>query len=55
LREAYANAAGPKELVIVPDADHFFVGKLNLMQAALEQWVAERFTANVSPWGRSGS
>jgi uncharacterized protein len=43
LREAFANAAEPKKLVIVPQADHFFVGKLNLMQSALEDWVGEHF------------
>jgi alpha/beta superfamily hydrolase len=43
LRAAFANAAEPKELVIVPDVDHFFVGKLNLMQAALESWVTKNF------------
>ena len=53
LREAFANAAEPKKLVIVPNADHFFVGKLNLMQAALEDWVAENFVSNTSPTSRS--
>lgn len=48
LRAAFANAAEPKKLVIVPDADHFFVGKLNLMQAALEEWVSEKFAASNS-------
>jgi alpha/beta superfamily hydrolase len=48
LRAAFANAAEPKKLVIVPDVDHFFVGKLNLMQAALEEWVAENFVASGS-------
>ena len=43
LRSAFANAAEPKELVIVPDTDHFFVGRLNLMQAALEAWVTAKF------------
>ena len=48
LRTAFANAAEPKKLVIVPEADHFFVGKLNLMQASLEDWVAEKFVASSS-------
>jgi len=48
LRAAFANAAEPKKLVIVPEADHFFVGKLNLMQAALEEWVAEKFATSRS-------
>jgi alpha/beta superfamily hydrolase len=46
LHVAFANAAEPKKLVIVPGADHFFVGKLNLMQAAVEEWVAEKIAAN---------
>ena len=49
LRAAFANAAGPKKLVIVPDADHFFVGKLNLMQAAVEEWLASNFAASTTP------
>jgi uncharacterized protein len=53
LRQAFANAAGPKKLVIVPEADHFFVGKLHLMQAALEEWVAERFAASPSAPGQA--
>ncbi len=53
LKEAFANAVEPKKLVIVPGADHFFVGKLNLMQAALEEWVAEHFASSPSPLGRS--
>lgn len=45
LRAAVANAAEPKRLVIVPEADHFFVGKLPMMQAAVESWVTETFAA----------
>ena len=48
LRAAFANAAEPKKLVIVPNADHFFVGKLNLMQAAVEEWVAGNFASSRS-------
>lgn len=33
------QAAEPKELHIVPQADHFFVGKLDTMQAAIRSWV----------------
>jgi alpha/beta superfamily hydrolase len=44
LRAAVANAAEPKKLVMIPDADHFFVGKLNLMQQAIEEWVQQTFT-----------
>jgi uncharacterized protein len=33
------EAAEPKELCWIPDADHFFVGKLDKMQAAIRSWV----------------
>lgn len=39
LRHVVASAAAPKELVIVPDADHFFEGHLAEMQAALRGWL----------------
>jgi alpha/beta superfamily hydrolase len=35
-------AAPPAQLVMVPGADHFFVGKLDQMQQALNSWIAER-------------
>ena len=37
-----AAAAPPATLVMVPGADHFFVGKLDQMQQALNVWIAER-------------
>jgi uncharacterized protein len=37
-----AAAAPPAQLVMVPGADHFFVGKLDQMQQALNAWIAER-------------
>jgi alpha/beta superfamily hydrolase len=37
------SAAPPAELVWIPDADHFFVGKLDQMQAALQEWVSAKF------------
>jgi alpha/beta superfamily hydrolase len=43
LKQVVASVPGPKRLVIVPDTDHFFFGKLPLMQQALEQWVRESF------------
>jgi alpha/beta superfamily hydrolase len=43
LRAAVANAAEPKKLVLVDGADHFFVGKLNFMQQAIEDWVKQTF------------
>jgi len=37
------SAAPPAELVWIPDADHFFVGKLDQMQSALQEWVSAKF------------
>lgn len=42
LREVVSAAADPKELVLVPDSDHFFTGKLELMQQALAGWTKEQ-------------
>jgi len=33
--------AEPKELVEVGDADHFFVGKLDQVDRAIQNWVAK--------------
>jgi alpha/beta superfamily hydrolase len=42
--EAVVDAAAPPaELVLVEDADHFFTGKLELMQAALRTWIGTHF------------
>jgi uncharacterized protein len=38
-----ASAAEPASLVIVPEADHFFAGKLEQMQDALRRWLIEHF------------
>jgi alpha/beta superfamily hydrolase len=35
----------PKTLVVVPDSDHFFTGRLDDMQSAVDAWAATR------PWG----
>jgi uncharacterized protein len=37
------SAAEPASLVIVPEADHFFAGKLEQMQDALRQWLISHF------------
>jgi len=34
-------AAGPKSLVLIPGADHFFTGRLDAMQNALASWLKE--------------
>jgi alpha/beta superfamily hydrolase len=38
-----AAAAPPAELVLIEDADHFFVGKLEPMQLALRAWIGTHF------------
>ncbi len=38
-----ATAPEPKHLVWIPDADHFFVGKLNLVQSTIVEWVQHSF------------
>jgi alpha/beta superfamily hydrolase len=41
LRSVVENAAEPKKLVFVDGADHFFEGKLKLMQEAMSDWLRE--------------
>jgi uncharacterized protein len=43
LERIVAFAAEPASLVIVPEADHFFAGKLEQMQDALRRWLIEHF------------
>lgn len=38
-----ATAPEPKQLVWIADANHFFVGKLNQVQAAIVDWVTQQF------------
>ena len=45
LRQVVEAAAGPKELVLVEGADHFFAGHLTEMQAAIHNWVGKLFPA----------
>jgi uncharacterized protein len=49
LRAVAESAPGPKQLVLIPDADHFFAGHLRAMQAALGQWLRETFPENHKP------
>lgn len=41
LKQLLAIAGGPKELVLVQGADHFFEGHLEEMQAAIYAWVKQ--------------
>ena len=46
-----ASAAQPATLVIVPEADHFFAGKLDQMQQALYEWFVSHFFPGAAPSG----
>ncbi len=39
LSKVVESAAGPKKLVLINSADHFFAGKLPALRAAIEEWV----------------
>lgn len=41
LQEIFARAAEPKKLVMVPETDHFFGGRLEAVREALRGWVRE--------------
>jgi alpha/beta superfamily hydrolase len=42
LEAVVAAASEPRKLVLVPGADHFFTGQLELMQSALAGWLKEQ-------------
>lgn len=42
LKELAAEAAGPRRLVLIPGADHFFSGRIEAMQQALAAWLKEQ-------------
>jgi hypothetical protein len=44
LIKAVAAAAPPKQVVLVPGADHFFNGYLEPMQSALSSWLKEHLS-----------
>ncbi len=41
LGQIFSDAAKPKRLVVIPEADHFFAGHLDQMRAALSLWIRE--------------
>jgi len=41
LKEVFVLAAQPKQLVLVEGAEHFFEGKLSVVQAAIRNWVQQ--------------
>ena len=44
LAEVVASAATPKQLVLIPGADHFFTNQLQPMQQALASWLMEQLS-----------
>ena len=42
LRQVVDTAVDPKQLVLIPGADHFFNGQLEVMQGALAGWLKEQ-------------
>jgi alpha/beta superfamily hydrolase len=49
LKTVVETAADPKQLVLIPNAEHFFVGQLPAMQAALSQWLDHTFPNTNNP------
>lgn len=47
IEELVRRLAGPRSLVVVPGADHFFAGHLDALQQAVADWAATR------PWEAS--
>jgi uncharacterized protein len=45
VREVVALASEPRQLIFVPDADHFFEGHLPEMQEGIRDWVRQHFEA----------
>jgi alpha/beta superfamily hydrolase len=43
IKAAIARALPPAKLVLVEEADHFFAGKLDQVQAALNEWIETHF------------
>ena len=44
LMRVATTAAGPKQLIFIPGADHFFTGQLEPMQKALAGWLKEQMS-----------
>ncbi|MGB6899528.1 MAG: hypothetical protein WBE12_13090 [Candidatus Acidiferrum sp.] len=42
LKRLAASVPGENRVVIVEDADHFFVGKLDQVDRAIQDWMNER-------------
>jgi alpha/beta superfamily hydrolase len=42
VRELAASTSNA-ELVLIPEADHFFLGKLDQVRSAISEWLATQF------------
>ena len=42
LEKVFKSAAEPKQLILLPGADHFFSGQIEPMQRAIASWVKEK-------------
>jgi uncharacterized protein len=49
LQAAVSRMPEPKRMVAVADGDHFFVGKLDQVDAAISEWTSERIAAIRGP------
>jgi alpha/beta superfamily hydrolase len=49
VEEAVALTKGPKQMVWISDADHFFAGKLDEVRAAMIAWIKIRFPSIDTP------
>lgn len=45
IKSVFASAQQPAKVVLVEEAEHFFVGKLDQVQLAIREWVQENFLA----------
>lgn len=43
LHKVFMSASQPKEIVLVEEGDHFFAGKLDQVQHAIERWIKRYF------------
>jgi alpha/beta superfamily hydrolase len=55
VESAFALMSEPKRLVLVEDADHFFVGQLEKIGAAISDWLAERHPRTATSSGPAHS
>jgi alpha/beta superfamily hydrolase len=52
LKSVVSTAAGENKVVIVEDADHFFIGRLDQVDAAITNWMSERIPESEQQGGK---